>query len=222
MKILVVSDEESQWLWDYYRPDRLKPYDLIISCGDLKAEYLRFLVTMARCPVLYVHGNHDEHYRFDPPEGCDCIDGAIVEYDGVRIAGLGGCLRYHDGTFHVSEQQMRRRIFRLCRRLRWLGGVDIMVTHAPPEDLGDGNDYAHRGFAAFHSLLKHFPPHHWLYGHIHLRNGDGRSRVTVHEQTTFINCCGMYELEIPDKEVAMRKQGQLHWRLKAPVVWAEL
>ena len=34
-------------------------YDLILSCGDLSARYLSFLVTMARCPLLYVHGNHD-------------------------------------------------------------------------------------------------------------------------------------------------------------------
>ena len=59
MRILAVADEECPALWDYYVPGRLKEYDLIISCGDLKAEYLSFLVTMARCPVLYVHGNHD-------------------------------------------------------------------------------------------------------------------------------------------------------------------
>ena len=52
MKLLIVSDEESPALWDYYQPGRLKEYDLIISCGDLKSKYLSFLVTMARCPLL--------------------------------------------------------------------------------------------------------------------------------------------------------------------------
>ena len=42
MKILIVSDEECPALWDYYVPGRLSGYDLIISCGDLKAEYLMF------------------------------------------------------------------------------------------------------------------------------------------------------------------------------------
>ena len=59
MKILTISDEECPALWDYYLPGRLDEYDLIISCGDLKSRYLSFLVTMAKCPVLYVHGNHD-------------------------------------------------------------------------------------------------------------------------------------------------------------------
>ena len=48
MKILAVSDEECPALWEYYTEGRLKEYDLIISCGDLKADYLSFLVTMAR------------------------------------------------------------------------------------------------------------------------------------------------------------------------------
>ena len=70
MKILAVSDEECAALWDHYVPGRLSEYDLIISCGDLKPEYLSFLVTMGRCPVLYVHGNHDTVYDENPPEGC--------------------------------------------------------------------------------------------------------------------------------------------------------
>ena len=95
MKILTVSDEECAALWDNYVPGRLKEYDLILSCGDLSARYLSFLVTMARCPLLYVHGNHDTNYKQVPPEGCDCIDDHIVTYNGVRILGLGGCRKYH-------------------------------------------------------------------------------------------------------------------------------
>ena len=134
MKILTISDEESKALWDYYTPGMLKEYDLILSCGDLKAKYLTFLVTMARCPLLYVHGNHDSHYQKDRPEGCECIEDQIVVYNGVRILGLGGCRRYNRGQHQYSENEMRRRI----RRLRWKlwrsGGVDIVVTHAHPED----------------------------------------------------------------------------------------
>ena len=63
MKILVIADEESRSLWDYYTPDKLKDIDLILSCGDLKPEYLSFLVTMAHCPLLYIYGNHDGIYE---------------------------------------------------------------------------------------------------------------------------------------------------------------
>ena len=69
MKILLVSDQENPALWDYYMPGKLDGIDLILSCGDLDAEYLSFLVTMGRAPVLYVHGNHDGSYDVKPPEG---------------------------------------------------------------------------------------------------------------------------------------------------------
>ena len=45
MKILVLSDEPSKWLYDFYEEGRLDEYDLILSCGDLPANYLSFLVT---------------------------------------------------------------------------------------------------------------------------------------------------------------------------------
>ena len=52
MKILAVSDEECPALWDHYVPGRLAEYDLILACGDLKASYLTFLVTMSRARHL--------------------------------------------------------------------------------------------------------------------------------------------------------------------------
>ena len=114
MRILAVSDEECPALWDYYRPGRLDGYDLILSAGDLKADYLSFLVTMAHAPLLYVHGNHDEGYARRPPEGCDCIDDRLVVYRGWRILGLGGCLQYRpDAPLQFTERQMARRIARL-------------------------------------------------------------------------------------------------------------
>ena len=58
MKILLVSDVECPALWDHFRPDRVEGVELIISCGDLKHEYLEFLVTMINKPLLYVPGNH--------------------------------------------------------------------------------------------------------------------------------------------------------------------
>ena len=56
MKILAVSDEESKYLWDHYDESKLAGVDLILSCGDLSAEYLSFLVTLSHAPVLYVRG----------------------------------------------------------------------------------------------------------------------------------------------------------------------
>ena len=50
MKILTISDEECPALWDHYVPGRLRDYDLILSCGDLNANYLSFLAVCSRKP----------------------------------------------------------------------------------------------------------------------------------------------------------------------------
>ena len=106
MKLLLLSDVESPYLWDYYRPGRLAEYDLMLSCGDLKASYLSFLVTVGRSRLLYVRGNHDANYRTNPPEGCECIEDKLVTVNGLRILGLGGSLWYNGGANQYTERQM--------------------------------------------------------------------------------------------------------------------
>lgn len=216
MKILAVSDEESKGLWDYYQPGKLKEYDLILSCGDLSAEYLSFLVTMARCPLLYVHGNHDGSYASRPPEGCDCIDGQLVVYNGVRILGLGGCRKYHPGPHQYTEQQMRRRIRKLRYQLWRAGGVDIVVTHAPVRGYGDSDDPAHWGFEALRELLDNYHPTYLIHGHVHLRYHHEQPRTIGYENTTIVNACERYTLEIPEREHLPITHNNLLWKTRPP------
>lgn len=195
MKILIVADEECLSLWDYYTPGCLSQYELILSSGDLNAKYLSFLVTMARCPVMYVHGNHDQGYTYEPPEGCDPIDDKLIVYKGLRILGLGGCLRYSRGEHQYSERQMEKRIRKLKRAIRLAGGVDIVLTHAAPRGVGDWNDHSHQGFESFLKLLDTYKPQYMLHGHVHLNYAHNISRVQEYGATKVINCCQKYELE---------------------------
>ncbi len=196
MKILLISDEEDKYLWDYYRPGRFDGIDLILSAGDLKPEYLSFLVTMANRPLLYIHGNHDGRYEAFPPEGCDCIDDRLVVVNGLRILGLGGCPLYSGGPHQYTERQMRLRIWRLGRKIRRAGGVDIVLTHAPVRGYGDMDDITHRGFEAFLPLLERWKPRYLVHGHIHLNYGVRFPHVLTYGDTTLINACGRYLLEI--------------------------
>ena len=221
MKILFISDEECPALWDFYVPGRLDGIDLIISCGDLKSTYLQFLVTVAKCPLLFVPGNHDTHYEQQPPDGCDCIDDAIVEYNGVRIMGLGGCLRYHPGRYQYTEKQMRRRIRKLRFPLWRCKGVDIVVTHAAPAGLGDADDPAHRGFAALRDLLDKYHPQYLVHGHVHLCYDSALERVRDYNGTTLINAYERFILEIPDREVLPQHRNQLRWKSKHTVMESE-
>ena len=196
MKILLISDEEDKYLWDYYRPGRFDGIDLILSAGDLKPEYLSFLVTMANRPLLYIHGNHDGRYEAFPPEGCDCIDDRLVVVNGLRILGLGGCPLYSGDPHQYTERQLRLRIWRLGRKIRRAGGVDIVLTHAPVRGYGDMDDITHRGFEAFLPLLERWKPRYLVHGHIHLNYGVRFPRVLTYGDTTLINACGRYLLEI--------------------------
>ena len=197
MKILVLSDVPSKWLWDFFERDKLEEYDLILSCGDLPAEYLSFLVTFAKGPLLYVHGNHD-HYDRKPPEGCICIEDQIYEYNGVRILGLGGSMRYKPGDNMYTEQEMCKRV----RKLRWpllrSKGFDILLTHSPAKGFNDLDDWPHRGFEVFHHLLKKYEPKYFLHGHVHLNYGGGAKREQQYPGTgtTVVNAYEKWVIEI--------------------------
>ena len=195
MKILLISDEEDKYLWDYYRPGTLDGVDLILSAGDLKPDYLSFLVTMARCPLLYVHGNHDERYKKNPPEGCDCVDDRIITVNGLRILGLGGAPRYNNGPWQFTERQMAWRIRKLNRKIKYVGGVDLVLTHAPVRGYGDQENMAHRGFETFLPLLDRWKPRYLIHGHVHQRYQPNMQRILQSRDTTIINACGKYYLE---------------------------
>lgn len=207
MKILIVSDEESPYLWDYYTPGRLAGIDMMLSAGDLKASYLSFLVTMANRPLLYVPGNHDAAYAAAPPEGCDCVDGKLVTVNGLRILGLGGSPMYSGGPHQYTERQMERRIQRLRLKLARAGGVDIVLAHAPPRGCGDADDFAHRGFEAFLPLLDRYSPKYFIHGHVHKSyTGAGFQRVQRYGGTLVINGSGKYVLDTDILDTDTTKQ----------------
>ena len=198
MNILVIADEESKILYDYYQPGMLDDIDLILSCGDLHASYLSFLVTMSHAPVLFVNGNHD-HYREDETGGCICIDDDIYVFRGVRILGLGGSMRYHpQAENQYTEKEMRRRIRKLGWKLLRHKGIDILLTHAPAYQLNDLEDLPHKGFEAFRKLMDQYHPKFFIHGHIHANYGSKFKRQDHNGDTTVINAYEKYVVECPD------------------------
>lgn len=186
MKILIIADEETPYLWDYFQPEKFRDVDLVISCGDLKAEYLSFLVTMIKAPLFYVPGNHNLKYLNSPPEGCESIDGKLVKYKGLRILGLGGSHRYNGNKLQYTEKEMKRRIMKIKPQIWWNKGIDILVTHAPSFGVSDGDDMCHRGFQCFNDLMDKYSPKYMFHGHQHLNYGL-KPRITTYKNTTVIN-----------------------------------
>ncbi|MCM1411417.1 MAG: metallophosphoesterase [Lachnospiraceae bacterium] len=196
MKILAIADHESSLLWDYFDKSYLEGIDLILSCGDLKPQYLSFLATFTQAPVLYVHGNHDDRYEETPPDGCICIEDRIYVHEGVRILGLGGSMRYKPGSHQYTQAQMRRRVRRLWWSLKWSKGFDILLTHSPAYQLNDGEDLPHRGFEVFRTLLDKYKPTFFVHGHVHLNYGRKYKRICAYNETQVINAYEKYIFEI--------------------------
>ena len=183
-RILAIADEVDEGLHTD-KLARLRP-DLVVSCGDLPFDYLEYVVSTVNVPLVYVPGNHDPEVRSgDPiwaplrtehpqpgPPGCDNADGRVVVAAGLRIAGLGGSMRYKPGPNQYTEAEMRWRALSLEVRVRLnpargARNVDVLLTHAPPLGWGVPDDLAHRGFASFVRLVKDLTPRLLIHGHVH-------------------------------------------------------
>lgn len=182
VNVLVIADEVAPNLTDSRLHD-LSP-DLVLSAGDLPWDYVEWVSHVARCPTVFVPGNHDpevktarltrrgEYLRHgvpcDPPRPCGATnaDGTVVEAAGLRIAGLGGCVKYRTGPHQYTQREYDRRGQRLIRRAR-SAPVDVLLTHAPPLGLGDAEDRPHVGIEALHAVIGELQPTWHLHGHVH-------------------------------------------------------
>ena len=185
----------------------------MLSCGDLPFDYLEYLVSRLDVPLLYVPGNHDPGLKppdstwipmqFEPaslgPPGCENIDGRVVDVGGLRVAGLGGSIRYREGANQYTQRQMRWRAVAIelrvrLKRVRGGSKLDVIVTHAPPAGLLEHQDAAHAGFAAFHRLLRELRPVLLVHGHVH-PFGRGRPERLV-GSTRVVNAVPSLMIEI--------------------------
>jgi len=200
VKILTVSDRVEPILNDREAPSRFPGVDLILSCGDLPPEYLSFLRGLFGVPLYYVLGNHDIRHDSKPPEGCTNLNQRLVAFEGMNILGLEGSRWYNGGPHQFKEHQMKWIITTLRPTLWRRGGVDLVVTHAPPRFVQDAEDLCHRGFRSFRWLIDKYSPNYFIHGHIHGSFSEPSQRVTVVNRTKVINSYGYYLLETHEEQ----------------------
>ncbi|MYW92314.1 metallophosphoesterase [Amycolatopsis rubida] len=214
-KALVVADEADERLWT--SAVRSLRVDLVLAAGDLPFAYLEFLAGMLDVPCVFVPGNHDPDLsgftrygglsmkdgfptEWPGPAGGVNADGRIVDVAGLRIAGLGGSIRYRDGPNQWTQRQQARRARRLERRFRWRkrrdgNGIDVLLTHSPPRHLGDREDPPHQGFTCLHRTIDTLRPQWLLHGHIHPNGEPVPDRVAG--RTRIRNVVGYQVMEFP-------------------------
>jgi hypothetical protein len=214
--LLAVSDEPDEAL--AADPGQARSVDLIVACGDLPFDYLGSLMNALDVPLVFVPGNHDPDltgYRMSRaglmlragmparapwPDGAVNADGRVVDVAGLRIAGLGGCLRYSPGPNQYTDRQQAHRAMALrararCHRPRRGSGVDLLITHAPPRGAGDGLDPPHWGFTALHGLAGALRPALLLHGHVHPYAGSARP-LRLKSGTRVVNVTGSHRMWI--------------------------
>jgi uncharacterized protein len=198
IRILAMSDEPDPSLDSRASREGLGQVDLVIGAGDLQPEYLSFIGDAFGAPLRYVRGNHDVGSAWADTERSllpePMPDATVVEEDGLRMIGFSGSPTYSGRGLEIGGMAMWRKAL-----VAWLRAL-LVVSHAPPRDLNDDTDLAHRGFRAFRWLTSRLAPPLWLHGHTALirRGIDGRS--VTHEGTLFYNCTGatLIELLPPD------------------------
>jgi len=227
--VLAVSDEVDRVL--YADVAAVREARLIVACGDLPFDYLGYLMNALDVPLVFVPGNHDPDvsgYRTSRagltlkaglparppwPDGAVSAERSVVDVAGLRVAGLGGCLRYRDGPNQYTQRQQARRARSLSRRARWRAardrrGVDVLLTHAPPRGVGDREDRAHQGFDALHWLIGRLQPSLLLHGHIH--PDETPARVHRLGRTVVRNVAGRHLLDIEPGARARRSPADHH------------
>jgi uncharacterized protein len=180
--ILAVTDEADPRIHSATLRERMGHVAFAVSCGDLPASYLEFIADALNRPVYYVLGNHAEELTRNSgkptrdPVGAIDLGGKVVQdpSTGLILAGFPGSPRYNEcEPAQYSEWEIGVMACKMAprlhlNRLREGRALDLLVTHAPPRDVNDRSDPAHRGFTALRGFLEKWRPPVHIHGHVHL------------------------------------------------------
>lgn len=145
---------------------RPEEFDLVLTLGDISPASLDYIKLMAgNIPTFSIYGNHDP----ETIPGLQSIDGEVLHIRGWRIAGISGCgLNYRDGHSHKPPVHVYSER-RVEAKLRAIGTVDILITHAPPWCVSQDEDLTHQGFKAIDLYMEKYKPSYVVHGHLHKR-----------------------------------------------------
>ncbi|KAG8898672.1 hypothetical protein FRC01_010818, partial [Tulasnella sp. 417] len=198
--------------------------DLVLICGDFQAmrtqadlscmaapqkylkmgDFLKYYTgeKVAPIPTVIIGGNHEAsnylrelyHGGFLAPNMYYLGAAGVVQFNGIRVAGLSGIYQYHDyklghyerlpydrnsikSVYHVRQYDVQR--------VLQLSPVDICLSHDWPQSIeqhGDYDDLMQRkphfrpdaetgklGSPPLLEVLKTLRPSWWFSGHMHTR-----------------------------------------------------
>lgn len=172
--------------------------DVLVHAGDLcrrgRLEELAvaaaWLAELPHAHKIIVAGNHDWAFVREPAAARALFDGMTyledeeTVIDGVRFYGSPWQPAFHDWAFNLPRGEALAAMWR-----RIPHGVDVLVTHGPPEGIGDYSGMAVRaGCADLRQRVAELRPHLHLFGHIHQDGGAWREGETTFANVTTWEC----------------------------------
>lgn len=172
--------------------------DVFVHAGDLcrggDLDELEIAAEwIARLPhrhKVIVAGNHDWAFVHEPARARSLframhyLEDTEVTLDGVRFYGSPWQPEFHHWAFNLPRGEPLAAVWR-----RIPLGVDVLVTHGPPDGIGDRSPTGGRtGCVDLRARLLEAAPRLHMFGHIHQDGGAWQHGGTLHANVTTWEC----------------------------------
>lgn len=193
MRIVAVADTHL-FHHDLVVPDG----DVFVHAGDMcrggalaeLAQAARWIAGLPHRHKVIVAGNHDWAFVREPMAaramfaGAHYLEDSEVAIDGVRFYGSPWQPAFMDWAFNLPRGPALAAVWARIPR-----GVDVLITHGPPDGIGDRTSIAGRaGCADLRARVEEVAPRLHLFGHIHQDGGVWRRGATTFANVTTWEC----------------------------------
>lgn len=172
--------------------------DVFIHAGDMcrrgdldeLARAAAWIRSLPHRHKIVVAGNHDWAFAREPAAarallpGVTYLEDAFAEVAGLRVWGSPWQPAFHDWAFNLPRGQALAAKWALIP-----ANLDILVTHSPPEGIGD--DFTMHGRAGCADLRRRVAsvtPRLHVFGHIHQDGGAWQAGGTLFANVTTWEC----------------------------------
>lgn len=193
MRIVAVADTHT-FIDDLVVP----PGDVLVHAGDLcrggsleeLREQVAWLAALPHRHKVVVAGNHDWCFARQPAAArallgeIHYLQDAELVLDGVRFYGSPWQPAYNDWAFNLPRGPALAAVWQQIPT-----GLDVLITHGPPEGIGDASGMDERaGCADLRARVRQARPRVHLFGHIHQDGGLWQVDGTVFANVTTWEC----------------------------------
>jgi predicted phosphohydrolase len=194
MRIVAVADTHL-----LHRELSVPAGDVFVHAGDMcragrlaeLAIALDWIRQLPHAHKILVAGNHDWPLARERSRALELMDPSIVyledsgaTIDGLRFWGSPWQPAFNDWAFNLPRGSALREKWALIP-----DGLDVLITHGPPEHIGDHTEVGGRhGCADLRARVAEVRPRLHLFGHIHEDGGAWSIDKTLFANVTTWEC----------------------------------